>query len=357
MLTLRILIMLCWKIHMHNSCNHEKFKIGSLVLKNNVLLAPMAGITNSSYRLIHKLAGAGLVFSEMISSNGLIRNGKKTLELTRHRDSEGPFAIQIFGDSPDVMGHAAQMCAESADMLDINMGCPVKKVIRSGAGSALMQNPKLAGAIMAAVRKATSLPLSIKIRSGWDAQHKNFAELGHIAVEEGIDAITLHPRTKSQGFGGKANWEDIRSLKQQVTIPVVGSGDIVTPEDALAMLETTTCNAVMIGRGSYGNPWLIKNIIAAQLGEALHIPERKERGRMALTHLELLREDMDDRRALLEMRKHLCWYARGLSGASEFRRHLIRTDDIGGVYLLVDSFFNLNHGDTTQVSPQDFNHE
>lgn len=321
---------------------HNDLQIGRLKLKNNVLLAPMAGITNSSYRRIHKRAGAGLVFSEMISANGVIRDGKRTLELAEHSEMEHPFALQLFGDDPDVMAQAAMICSPMADMLDINMGCPVRKVIRSGAGSALMCDPRRAGAIMAAVRKASHLPLSVKIRSGWDHMQRNFLELGRIAEQEGVNAVTLHPRTRTQGFGGKAQWDDIATLKQALSIPVIGSGDIYAPEDAIGMLERTGCDGVMIGRGGYGNPWLIQNILAMQRGESVHTPTHAERGLTALEHLDLQRQDMDDARALLEMRKHLCWYARGLSGAADFRRQVNSIYSIDPLLNLIKQFFEIN---------------
>jgi len=327
-------------------------QIGRLLLKNNVLLAPMAGITNSSYRRIHKYAGAGLVFSEMISANGVIRDGKRTLELAEHHEVERPFALQLFGDDPGVMAQAAKRCSSMADMLDINMGCPVRKVIRSGAGSALMSNPKRAGAIIAAVRRASNLPLSVKIRSGWDHEQRNFVELGLIAEQEGVDAVTLHPRTRTQGFGGNAQWDDIASLKQALKIPVVGSGDIYAPTDAIDMLARTGCDGVMIGRGGYGNPWLVKNILAMQRGEAEHSPTRAERGTTALVHLELQRQEMGDARALLEMRKHLCWYARGLNGAAEFRREVNSTHAIETLRSRVEQFFGLNISASSQPAEQ-----
>lgn len=327
------------RVHFNETDNSPSLKIGSLELKNNVLLAPMAGITNSSYRQIHKHAGAGLVFSEMISANGMIRDGRCTMELALHRECERPFALQLFGDDPEVMAQAASKCNDMADMLDINMGCPVKKVTRSGAGSALLRDPNRARAVIAAVRQACKLPLSIKIRSGWDHEHKNFLEIGHLAEQEGVEAITLHPRTKTQGFGGCAAWEEIRTLKQSVAIPVIGSGDISCATDAAAMLLQTGCDGIMLGRGSYGNPWLIRNILALRQGRPLHTPSRAERGQVARQHLELQREDTHDSRAVLEMRKHLCWYARGLSGASDFRRQVNRIQEVEALYTLLDEFF------------------
>lgn len=318
--------------------------IGTLKLKNNVLLAPMAGITNSSYRQIHKRAGAALVFSEMISANGVIRNGRRSLELAVHQDVEHPFALQLFGNDPDVMAMAAQRCTHLADMLDINMGCPVKKVVRSGAGSALMRDPARAAAVMRAVRKSTALPLSIKIRSGWDNNARNFIDFGRMAEQEGIDAITLHPRTRTQGFGGKAQWEDIARLKQAVQIPVFGSGDIHTPQDGMDMLRHTGCDGIMIGRGGYGNPWLIRNILALQQGASLHCPTPAERGQVAIEHFELQLHETeaiggDSSRAVLDMRKHLCWYARSLDGAAEFRRKVNSVSDAETLRLLINDFF------------------
>ncbi|MDY0212126.1 MAG: tRNA dihydrouridine synthase DusB [Desulfuromonadaceae bacterium] len=325
------------------------FKIGCLELKNNVILAPMAGITNSSYRQIHKQAGAGLVFSEMISANGMIRDGKRTMELALHRECERPFALQLFGDDPEIMAQAASLCNGIADMLDINMGCPVKKVIRSGAGSALLCDSRRASAVMASVRQACKLPLSIKIRSGWDQENKNFLEIGHIAEQEGIEAITLHPRTKAQGFSGRAAWEDIGTLKQAVAIPVIGSGDIECAADAADMLHQTGCDGIMLGRGSYGNPWLVRNILAQRQGHPLHIPTRAERGQVARQHLKLLRMDRPDARAIPEMRKHLCWYARGLNGASDFRQQVNKVQKINDLHMLLDEFFGLKEFVPTSI--------
>lgn len=334
---------------MLNNASRADLEIGSLKLKNNVLLAPMAGITNSSYRQIHKHAGAGLVFSEMISANGVIRDGRRTLELAQHHEAERPFALQLFGDDPAVMAEATNRCCNMSDMLDINMGCPVKKVIRSGAGSALMCDPVRAGAIMAAVRKATELPLSIKIRSGWDQGRRNFVEFGHIAEQEGIDAITLHPRTRTQGFGGEALWEDIATLKQSVRIPVIGSGDIYTPEDGIRMLRQTGCDGIMIGRGGYGNPWLISNILALQRGENQRHPTPAQKGFKALEHLELQLRDMDETRAVLEMRKHLCWYARSMTGAAEFRRQVNNISALLPLRILIKQFFGISAPETEQA--------
>lgn len=287
-----------------------------------------------------KSFGASLVFSEMISANGLIRDGRKTRLLLTTQQDEFPFGIQLFGDSPAVLAKAAEMVINDASLLDINMGCPVKKVVRSGAGSALLQEPRRVGQILAAVRKIYPGPLTIKIRSGWDEQSLNFLEIGQIAETEGVDAITLHPRPRSQGFSGKAHWEHITELKSVLNIPVFGSGDIFNPEDGLLMLQQTGCDAIMIGRGGYGNPWLISQILALLEGKTMLYPSPMEKFQVASHHLQLHREQFGDKKTLLEMRKHLCWYARGLTGASNFRVSLQKAEQFEQVIELMELFFS-----------------
>lgn len=318
----------------------KQTQIKSLQLSTPIILAPMAGITSLPYRRVMKSFGAGLVFSEMISANGLIRDGKKTrLLLTTHKD-EFPLGIQLFGDDPSVLSKASEIIRNEVSLLDINMGCPVKKVVRSGAGSALLQNPHRVGQILAAVRKAYPGPLTIKIRSGWDDQTLNFLEIGRIAEAEGVDAITLHPRPRSQGFSGKARWEHITKLKMAVNIPVFGSGDIFNAEDGLKMFQHTGCDAIMIGRGGYGNPWLIRQIIERLSGHQATHPSLLEKYQIATQHLQLHNEQFGEKKTLLEMRKHLCWYARGLKGASHFRAALQKTERLDQVMELTKSFFS-----------------
>jgi len=294
-------------------------QISRLHLKTTVLLAPMAGITDLPYRRIMKRFGAGLVFTEMVSANGLIRAGKRTRELLRSLPEERPLGIQLFGDDPDVLAEAAGLVQEDGDLLDLNLGCPVHKVVRSGAGSALMRDPGRVGRIVAAVRRVTELPLTIKLRSGWDAESVNFLEIARIAVAEGADAVTLHPRTRSQGFGGRAAWDQIRRLKEALPVPVIGSGDIVTAADAMDMAEQSGCDAVMVGRGCYGNPWLIRDILSLQKGRRPTPTPPAERLEVAETHLSLFIESFGEAKAVFDMRKHLCWYARGLPQAAVFR--------------------------------------
>lgn len=315
-------------------------KIKDLSIITPVILAPMAGISNLPYRRIMKSFGAGLVFSEMVSANGLIREGRKTRQLLCSHEDETPLGIQLFGDDPQVIAQAARMVAEEAALLDINMGCPVKKVIRSGAGSALLKSPEKIGEILSAVRKAYPGPLTIKIRSGWDVNSLNFVDIGRIAANEGVDAITLHPRSRSQGFSGKAHWQHIKKLKESINIPVFGSGDIFFPEDALEMISDTGCDAIMIGRGGYGNPWLIQHINELLNKRPLTPVLPMEKYRVAMKHLDYYRQMFGERKTMLDMRKHLCWYARGLSGASHFRSALQRTETLKAVMELTENFFH-----------------
>lgn len=317
----------------------SKLKIGPITLDNNVVLAPMAGITNSPFRQICMQSGAALVYSEMISANGLIRDGQRTLELLQRSPSEKPFGVQLFGDDPVVLAEATKIISDYGEILDLNMGCPVKKVVRSGAGSALMQNPLHASHVISAMRKVSSLPMTVKFRSGWDTSTINFIEIGQIAEECGADALVLHPRTRCQGFSGQANWNHIAKLKQSVNIPVIGSGDIFTPEDGLRMLQQTGCDGIMVGRGCYGNPWLIENILCQQNGEDPCGISAQQRLQTILRHLKLYQHSFGDRRAAAEMRKHLCWYSRGLTGAGEFRFMVNKIDQIDELEQAICSFF------------------
>jgi len=314
--------------------------IGTLSLKNEIFLAPMAGISDLPYRLIMKEMGAALVFSEMISANGLIRSGAKTWDLLTSDERERPLGIQLFGDDPGVLGEAARMVEEKGDLIDINMGCPVPKVVRSGAGSSLMRDPRRVSNIVSTIRKTVSLPLTVKIRSGWDTASINFIEIGKIAEAEGADAVILHPRTRKQGFGGEADWDHITRLKSALSIPVVGSGDIFTPEDAVRMLRTTGCDAVMIGRGGYGNPWLIRNILTLLKDAAPSEPSPDERCKTARKHLMLFEKYFGGHKAAFAMRKHLCWYSKGMDGSAHFRMAVNRCRNVDELQQTVTEFFS-----------------
>lgn len=326
-------------------------KLGTLKLDNPVFLAPMASISDLPYRILMKRFGAGLVFSEMVSAKGLIYAGVRTRELLRSSPEERPLAVQLFGSDPESLAEATKSVREDADVIDLNLGCPVNKVVRSGAGSALLKDPGLVKAIVHAVRAATDLPLTIKIRSGWDQQTINFLEIGHIAEGEGVDAITLHPRTRNQGFSGHSEWEHIRQLKDSLNIPVIGSGDIMVAADAVRMIETTGCDAVMIGRASYGNPWLIRDTVRLLAGEPpLPAPSLQERKLAALIHLELQIEIAGERTALYEMRKHFCWYVRGLKGAANFRSAVNQAATLTAQRELLEQFFNVLSSDADNLN-------
>lgn len=333
---------------MHKNCaDLMNMLIGSLQLENRVILAPMAGITDLPYRLLMKQFGAGLVFTEMVSAKGLIYAGKRTRELLTSRPEERPLGIQLFGNEPDVLAEATKLVADDGELIDINLGCPVNKVVKDGSGSALMKDPTLVGRIVAAVRAATSLPLTIKIRTGWDNQQQNFLEIGKIAENEGADAITLHPRTRSQGFGGKADWQQIKELKETLSIPVIGSGDIFSPVDAREMTDQTGCDAVMLGRGVYGNPWLVRDTVRQLEGrKPLAPPSPGERLQAARQHQQLQIEIFGEQKALYEMRKHLCWYARGLTGAAAFRAAINQAPTIDEQNRLMTDFFKKTQEDS-----------
>jgi hypothetical protein len=302
-------------------------KIGSLQLGNPVILAPMAGITDLPYRLIAKRFGFSLVFTEMISANGLFYGGSGTDGLLLSCPEEKPLGVQLFGEDPLRLADAARRVEGNADLIDLNCGCPVKKVVGSGAGSALLRDPLKIAAIVGAVRKATNRPLTIKLRSGWDDSSRNYLDVARRVVDEGIDAITLHPRTRSQMFGGKADWSDIARLKESVEVPVIASGDLFTADDALAVFKQTGCDAVMVARGGYGNPWLGQQILDRLAGRQERLPTPVERLRCAGEHLELFLATYGPARTLAHMRKHLCWYTHGLPSATGFRQHInqIRT--------------------------------
>lgn len=316
-------------------------KIRNLSFDKNILLAPMAGITDLPYRLIMKEAGASLVFSEMVSAIGLLHGGSrnKTRELLASRPEERPLAVQLFGSEPEILAEAARSLIGAADCLDLNMGCPVPKVVKNGSGSALLRDPQRISRIVATVRAAWDGPLTIKIRSGWDLESVNYLEIGRIAQAEGVDAVTLHPRTRSQGFSGHSDWEQIRALKEQLSIPVIGSGDVFCADDGLRMLQETGCDALMIGRGGYGNPWLIAELCARLDHRPWQPPTMAERAAIVHRHLELCLEIFGERKTLGEMRKHLCWYARGLDGAAAFRLAINNSEGLEQMRHLVQDFF------------------
>ena len=314
-------------------------QIGSLRLSNNLILAPMASITNLPMRLLARRCGAGLCFTEMISVNGLVRDGRKTFELMRSTPEDRPLGIQLFGDDPELLVRGARLAEPHGDLIDINMGCPVKKVVGSGAGSALLRDPAKAGEIIRAVRKATHLPLTIKLRTGWNGEDATFLEIARIAAAEGCDAITLHPRSRSQMFEGHADWRRIEELKAESTLPVIGSGDIFSAGDVISMLEQTGCDGVMVARGGLGNPWIFREALQLLAGNEAVPPTAAERLSVALAHLELFTSLCGERVAVREMRKHLSWYAKGLSAAAVFRAAVNGIDSAAAMRSAAEEFF------------------
>ena len=264
--------------------------IGNLTLENNIFLAPMAGITDSAFRFLARQMGAGLVFTEMISSEGLIRDHLRTRNLIFHSPEEKPLGVQIFGKNPETLAKAAQIAVlMGADLIDINFGCPAHKVVKKGGGSSLLRQPKVVAEIVKAVREAAEIPLTVKIRSGWDDDSINAVEIAHMVQELGVDAITIHPRTQKQGFSGKADWELIKKVKQEIKIPLIGNGDIRTPEDSWRMLNITGCDAVMVGRGALGNPWIFREILYfLSHGHKSNPPPLEEKISLIRFHFELL---------------------------------------------------------------------
>ena len=296
--------------------------IGDLVLPHNLLLAPLAGITNHVFRLICRQRGASLAFTEMVSVNGMVREGNKTLALLSSSAEDRPLGVQLFGDNAELLAQAAGMIEDKFELIDINMGCPVRKVVGTGAGSALLKDTAQIAQIIHSVRKATQLPLTIKIRSGWQCGDDTWMEVGRIAEAEGCNAITLHPRSRAQMFNGQADWSQITRLKQLVKIPVIGSGDLFTPQDCQRMLQETGCDGLMVARGSLGNPWIFRQTEELLTGQTLTPVTAADRVATALKHLELFTTEAGEAVAVREMKKHLGWYIHGVSQAAALRRQV-----------------------------------
>lgn len=302
------------------------FKIGNIEIKNNVVLAPMAGVCNSAFRRIIKEMGCGLLYAEMVSDKAIVYDNEKTKEMLYMTEQERPIAQQIFGSDKDSFVKAAKIIEESMhpDIIDINMGCPVPKVaLKSQAGSALLKSPDKIYEIVKEVKEAVSVPVTVKIRSGWDKNSINAVEVAKICEKAGASAIAVHPRTRSQGYTGYADWNIIKKVKESVNIPVIGNGDIKDIYDAKRMLDETGCDAVMIGRGTLGNPYLIKQIVS-YLDTGNIIPDQTpiEKLKTCLKHFEYLLQIKPEKVAVLEMRTHGTWYLKGLPGGVKVKKRL-----------------------------------
>jgi nifR3 family TIM-barrel protein len=302
----------------------------------------MAGITDAAFRLMTRKNGCEMAITEMISAEGLVRHNAKTRKLIELHPGERPAGVQIFGADADVLGRAAAIVEESgADLVDINMGCPAKKVTRIGAGSALMEKPRHAARVVKKVRKGTNLPLTVKIRAGWNGAI-NFLEVGKLAENEGADAIILHPRTVEQAFTGTSNWDLIRELKSSLKIPVIGNGDIRSADDAQRMLALTGCDGVMVGRGALGSPWIFRSIKEKMMGDDENhgAPSLEEKKNLALDHLRTAIVIFGEPAGLRLVRPHLAWYARGLRGAAVFRNSIAGLQNARDMEERIESFFS-----------------
>ncbi len=305
-------------------------KIGSVQLENSVVAAPMAGVTDKAFRILAKEAGCGLVCTEMVSDQALLYGNPKTLKLLDLSGEMPPVCVQIFGSQPAFLARAAQLAEErGAAIIDINMGCPTPKIVKNGEGAALMRDPAKAARIVREVAGAVSVPVTVKMRKGWDEGSVNAVEVAKRVEEAGAKAVTVHGRTRVQFYSGRADWQIIAEVKKAVRVPVIGNGDIWTPQDALAMLVETGCDGVMIGRAALGNPWIFSRTVHyLKTGEILPEPSLEERVSAALRHACLLAEIKGEKIAVLEMRKHASWYIKGVRGAAGLREKIVRAQGI-----------------------------
>ena len=316
--------------------------IGQVQISGNLFLAPVAGYSDRAFRAVCCRGGADFAYTEMVSAEALVRGNVKTFNLMRKAPEENLYAVQLFGADPASMEQAVCIVRRnfSPDIIDINAGCPVPKITKTGAGASLTRYPeRLADVVSAAVSAAECVPITVKIRSGWDHEHINAVEVAKICEEAGAQAICVHPRTRSQGYTGKADWSIIKSVKEAVSIPVIGNGDIKSCYDAKRMLEETGCDAVMIGRGVLGNPWLIKEcVMYLETGEVLPKPSPKERIDMCLYHLNLLKELKNEHIACLEIRTHISWYLKGLPKANDIKNKIFSLDHISDIIQVLNEY-------------------
>lgn len=323
-----------------------EWKIGNVSIKNQVVLAPMAGICNSAFRRICKEMGCGLIYAEMVSDKAITYHNQKTIDMLYMTEEERPLVQQIFGCDKKSFVEAAQYIFENMhpDIIDINMGCPVPKVaVRAQAGSALLKSPEKIYDIVKSVVESVPIPVTVKIRSGWDFDNINAVEVAKIIEQAGASAICVHPRTRSQGYSGHADWTVIKAVKEAISIPVIGNGDIKCPEDARRMLEETGCDAVMIGRGVLGNPWLIQNTITyldtGSYDKNISLSKRIE---MILKHLSYLKTLKNEKIASLEIRNHIGWYLKGVPGGTVIKKKIYQTSNIRDIIVILNELKEAN---------------
>ena len=321
-----------------------KWNIGNVEIKNQVVLAPMAGICNSAFRRIAKEMGAGLIYAEMVSDKALLYKSKKTEDMLYMKDEERPISQQIFGSDKESFVEAAKIVCEKMhpDIIDINMGCPVPKVaVSAQAGAALLKNPDKVYEIVKSVVEAVSIPVTVKIRSGWDKNSINAIEIAKVCERAGASAICVHPRTRGQRYEGLSDWNIIKEVKESISIPVIGNGDIRSVDDAKRMIELTNCDAVMIGRGVLGNPWLIRDIVNYLEDGALpKVISKDENIDMCIKHMNYLLSFKDEKTAVLEMRSHIAWYLKGLDGVNEVKREIFKATTEKDVLEILTKFKN-----------------
>lgn len=321
------------------------FRIGSVALPNNLILAPMAGVTDLPFRLLCREQGAGLLCMEMVSAKAILYKNRNTQELLTVDAAEHPVSLQLFGSEPDVMAEAVRQIEERPfDLIDINMGCPVPKIVNNGEGSALMRDPLLAGHIIESVVRATGKPVTVKLRKGFDDAHVNAVELAKIAESAGAAAIAVHGRTREQYYSGEADWEIIRAVKEAVSVPVIGNGDLRTAEDVIAMREQTGCDGFMIARGAQGNPWVFREILHYyETGEHLPRPERAEVAAMILRHARMLLDYKGGYTGIREIRKHAAWYTAGFPASARLRVAVNQIESYRELEILLEEWSGLDN--------------
>ena len=318
----------------------HKLKIGNVELENNLILAPMAGVTNLPFRIICKDYGAGMVCTEMASAKAMFHNDQKTKRLFNTEGEKRPISFQVFGSELESIAYAVKYMSNFADIIDINMGCPATKVVKNGDGSKLLLDLEKAKQIIETAVQNSKVPVTVKFRKGWDKENIVAVEIAQIAEQAGASAVTIHGRTKSEFYTGKADWDIIKKVKQSVHIPVIGNGDVTDEESALAMFKQTGVDGIMIGRGSFGNPWIFKNIKHyLQTGEKLPQPTNQERLQIMEKHIQLAVEEKGEDVAIKELRKHISWYTKNLKNSSEFRNSINKIEKKDELISTIEEYF------------------